>query len=119
MELDKFISASLNSIIKGIDESKDFAIEHGARINPHVGKWDLDKTQTAYIGREEGARAISQIEFDIAITTSSEKGKTGGIGINVFSANIGGKLSKNDLAETISRIKFNINVVLPNTDTNK
>ena len=119
MELDKFITASLNSIIKGVDNSKEFAKENGAVINPHIGKWDFDKTLTTYIGREEGARAVSKIDFDIAITTSSEKDKAGGLGINVFSANVGGKLTKKDLAETISRIKFNVNVVLPNTDTNK
>jgi len=58
MELDKFITASLNSIIKGINDSKEFAIENGARINPHIGKWDFEKTMTTYYGKEEGARAI-------------------------------------------------------------
>jgi hypothetical protein len=119
MELDKFITASLNSIIKGVNNSKDFAIKNGARINPHVGKWDIEKTQTTYYGDEEGAREISKIEFDIAITTSSEKDKAGGLGVNVFSAKIGGKLSKKDIDKTLSRIKFHVSVALPNTDTNK
>jgi hypothetical protein len=33
-----------------------------------------------------------------------------------MSLNIGGNLSDKDLNETVSRIKFNINVVLPNIE---
>lgn len=119
MELDKFITESLNSIIKGVNESKKIAKANDAVINPHIGKWDFDKFPTTYILGEQGARAISKIDFDIAVTASSEKDKAGGLGINVFSANLGGKISKTDLSETISRIKFSVNAVLPNTDTNK
>lgn len=119
MELDKFITATLNSIVKGINDSKEFAIENGARVNPYIGQWDQNKMLTTYYGNEQGTRAISSIEFDIAITSSFENDKAGGLGVNVFSANVGGKLSKKDINETISRVKFSVNVALPNTDTSK
>lgn len=116
MELDKFITETLNSVIKGVKNSQDFAKENGARINPHVGKWDFEKTKTTYFGREEGARAISNIEFDIAVSTSNEQESGIKGGINVMSVNLGGKLSDKDLKETVSRIKFSIDVVLPNVE---
>ena len=114
MKLDEFISDSLQSIIKGINDSQDFALENGARINPHVGKWDENKMLTTYYGKEEGTRAVSQIDFDIAVTTSSTKETGGEGGINVYSVKLGGKLSDKDANETVSRIKFSLNVAFPN-----
>ena len=119
MELDQFITATLNSIIKGINGSKDFAIENGAKINPLIGPHERSRILTMNSGHETLTKAISEIKFDIAITTSSEKDKAGGLGINVFSANVGGKLTRKDLAETVSRIKFSVNDVLPNTANNE
>ena len=69
---------------------------------------------TTYYGKEEGARAVSTIDFDIAVTTSNEQEAGGHGGINVLSVKIGGKLSDKDREETMSRIKFSINVALPN-----
>lgn len=116
MELDKFITETLNAVIKGVKNSQDFAKENGARINPHVGKWDFDKTKTTYFGSEEGARAISSIEFDIAISSSSEQENGINGGINVMSVNFGGKALDKHLKENVSRIKFSIDLVLPNVE---
>jgi hypothetical protein len=116
MELDKFITETLNAVVKGVKNSQDFAKENGARINPHIGKWDFDKTKTTYFGREEGARAISSIEFDIAISSSNEQENGIKGGINVIYVNFGGNSSDKDIKGTFSRIKFSINVVLPNVE---
>jgi hypothetical protein len=113
-EANEFISDTLKSIIKGVKDSQDFAKEHGARINPHVGKWDVEKSLTTYYGKEEGARGISTIDFDIAVTASNSQESGGEGGINVFSVKLGGKLSDAEKNETVSRIKFSLNVVLPN-----
>ena len=43
MELDKFISESLKSIISGINDAQDFAKDNGSIINPDLRKWDYDK----------------------------------------------------------------------------
>lgn len=116
MELDKFISESLKAVIKGVADSQDFAKEKGARVNPYIGQWDTGKTFTTYYGREEGARAISNIDFDIAVTTSNEQEAGGHGGINVLSFKVGGKISDKDIQQTVSRIKFSVNVVLPNVE---
>ena len=114
MELDKFITETLNAVVKGVKNSQDFAKENGARINPHVGKWDLDRTKFTFFGKEEGARTISSIEFDVAISSSNEQENGIKGGINVMSLNFGGNVSDKDAKETVSRIKFAIDVVLPN-----
>ena len=115
MELDQFISKSLKSIIKGINESQEFAKENGARINPHIESFDQSKMLTTYYEKEDGARAITKIEFDIAVSASSSQEIGGSGGINVYSLKLGGKLSDLEKNESISRIQFSLNVVLPNT----
>lgn len=116
MELDKFITETLNAVVRGVKNSQDFAKENGARINPHAGRWDLEKTKYTFFGREEGARTISSIEFDIAISSSNEQENGIKGGINVMSLNFGGNVSDKDAKETVSRIKFCIDVVLPNVE---
>ena len=116
MELDKFISNTLKSIIKGINESKEYALENGARINPYIDQWDQGKTMHTYYGREDGARAISKVDFDIAVVASNTQETGGQGGINVYSLKLGGNLSDTEKTEKISRIKFELNVVFPNTE---
>ncbi|MCB6072379.1 hypothetical protein [Flavobacterium psychrophilum] len=36
MELDTFITKTINSIVKGVAESRDFATENGASVNPKM-----------------------------------------------------------------------------------
>ena len=116
MELDKFITETLNAVVKGVKNPQNFAKENGARINPHIGSWDLKKGKTTYFGNEDGARAVSSIEFDVAISSSNQQQNGIKGGINVMSVNLGGNLSDKDVKETVSRIKFIIDVALPNVE---
>lgn len=115
MELDKFITETLNSVIKGIKESQDFAQENGARINPQITSVEgANRQPYTFFGGEVGIRPISSIDFDIAISSSNEQQNGVKGGINVMSVNFGGNLSDKDAKETVSRIKFSVNVVFPN-----
>jgi hypothetical protein len=116
MKLDNFISETLNSVIKGIKDSQDFAKENGARINPNVGKWDYDKTRTIYLGKEKEASIVSTIDFDVAISSSNEQENGLKGGVNVMSLNFGGNLSDKDISSIVSRIKFSIDIVLPSVE---
>jgi hypothetical protein len=110
MELSTFITETLKDIVKGIADSQAFALENGARVNPH---------RPGPTGRnieyesEKGSREVTMITFDIAVTASSqeENGLSGGI--TVLGMNIGGKHSEKDANQTVSRIKFDIGVTLP------
>ena len=115
MKLDAFITETLNSIIKGVKDSREFAKDNEARVNPHIGEWDKNKQITTYFKDEDGIRAVSNIDFDIAVTTTNEKETGGHGGINVLSIKVGANLKDTDLKETVSRIRFSVNVALPNT----
>lgn len=114
MELDKFITESINAIVTGVKNSQEFAHENGARVNPQIQQHEHDKFSTVYFGREEGARAITTIDFDISVITDIERESGMGGGIQVMSLNIGGKFGDKDKDTKTSRIKFSVNVALPN-----
>jgi hypothetical protein len=110
MNLDTFITESLKAIIKGVKETQDFAHQNKASINPQLAGWDMNKTYAT----KDDLRAVTPIDFDIAVTASNENESGGNAGINVLSFSLGGKLSDKKLTETVSRLKFTVNVALPN-----
>ena len=114
MQLDEFITETLKSIIKGIKDSQDFAKDNGSIVNPLKNRYS-EGTHIKVGNRDEGT-VVSHIEFDIAVTASTkqESGVSGGI--NVLSLNIGGKTSEIENNQTISRIKFSLEVLLPSSN---
>lgn len=112
MNLDEFVSETLKAIIKGVKDSQDFAKENGARVNPV--RHAKDPVSGVYFGREEGLRVTTNIEFDVAVTASAKKEAGVDGGIKVLSISLGGNLKDVDTHETVSRVKFNISVALPN-----
>ena len=106
MELDTFITKTINSIVKGVADSKNFATENGASVNPRM------------ISRRDGSdrTTITNLEFDIAITSSMEKENGINGGISVFNVSVGGKASDKGLEHSLSRIKFSVCIVLPETE---
>lgn len=111
MELDVFISETLNSIITGIQKSQDFAKGKDAVVNPEKkSTMSID-----YVEINSKDRIVTTISFDIAVTASNknEKGVNGGI--SVLSIGLGGKANSTDTSESVSRIKFSVGVILPVT----
>jgi hypothetical protein len=120
MKLDQFISETLKSLIKGIKDAQDFAKQNGATINPEIENRELAKNANViFFEDRDGAIGVSIVDFDIAVTASSEQGADLGAGINVLSLNIGGNKNEKQIEETISRIKFSVNVVLPSDPKGK
>ncbi|EOG6897093.1 hypothetical protein [Flavobacterium psychrophilum] len=105
MELDTFITKTINSIVKGVAESRDFATENGASVNP--------KMMSRFDG--SGRTTITNLEFDVAITSSIEKETGINGGISVFNVSVGGKASDKGLEHSLSRVKFSVSIVLPET----
>lgn len=105
MELDTFITKTINSIIKGVADSRDFAKENEASVNPQMmSNFDHSIKTT-----------ITNLEFDVAITSSMEKESGINGGISVFNVSVGGKTSDKGLEHSLSRIKFSVSIVLPQT----
>lgn len=94
MELDDFITATLQQVARGI------------------GRANLDYMASFPAGEERsiwmmpGGKAVA---FDVAITAGSNASKDGGAKISVLGwASLGGKGKKEDRTERVSRIRFEI-----------
>lgn len=91
MELEKFVTNTLISIVEGVKNANGYF----KKENKEAQFW-LD------YGKD------NEVKFDIAITVSEESKKFGGGGIKVYAINIGGEKGKSDMQENISRIKFTV-----------
>lgn len=110
MELKEFIINALTDITEAIKDCQQ-NVDNGAIFAPTNTKADNR------INTPNGELSVSEINFDVAVTVSSENsdGVSGGGGINVLGVNFGAKGSAEDkiVEATASRIKFAIPVVYP------
>jgi hypothetical protein len=86
MELEKFITATLNDIVNGIKN-----------VNKGLGGGD-----------KFSLKNHDEISFDIAITVTDGSEKSGGASIRVYALELGGKKAGKTINENVSRIKFKI-----------
>lgn len=114
MELDEFISVTLKSIIKSINDSKEYAESNGAIINPILMEREFDKSTSIWRkDGEDGRRGLTKIDFDVAVTASNEEGSKVGGGLKIQVFNLGASASESEINQTTSRIKFSLDVALP------
>ena len=110
MKLKEFIINALTDITSAIKDCQQ-DVENGAIFAPTNTKADNR------INTPNGDLSVSEINFDVAVTVSSENsdGVSGGGGINVLGVTFGAKGSSEDkvVEATASRIKFSIPLVYP------
>ena len=121
MNLETFISESLTQIARGIEKADSNLTDSTAIVSPRRIK-PMPKESGVYGGLEEGdgkpsySRLVESIEFDVAVTVSEGKETKGGIGIMVGSVGLGSQGKSDKEHSAISRLKFRIPFVLPNTE---
>lgn len=98
MDLETFIAETLRQIVKGVKAAQQHEDCKGAQINPSHGVM-ID--------------TIKQIEFDVAVTVMEGSEKKGGIGVFTGAFGIGGQANVNTANCSVSRIKFEVPVLLP------
>ena len=116
MELDEFITVTLKSIIKSVNDTKKFAEENDAIVNPIIMERIEDHDQKTSIWRKDGndgRRFLSKIDFDVAVSASNEDKNQIGGGLKIQVLNLGASSSESETNKTTSRIKFSLNVALP------
>lgn len=114
MELENFITETLKSIIAGASNSHEFAIENNAIINPLLGFHDQsDQGVIRMDDAKQRKRIVTKIDFDVAVTASSEEGNKVGGGIKIQVLSMGASTSNNAVNQTSSRIQFSVNIALP------
>jgi hypothetical protein len=118
MELKEFIAESLKNIIDGVIDAQEYANKKNAAINPN---YPLNLNKVPGFAQSPGEMNLSGyhqiIEFDVAVTTSSEiEAKVGG-GIFVAAVTLGASGKDNQSNSVFSRIKFSIPIGLPKQST--
>ena len=116
MELDEFVSATLKSLIKGFNDAKEYGEANGAIVNPILMEREFDFKQETSIWRkdgQDGRRALTKVDFDVAVTASNEEGNKVGGGLKIQIVNLGASSTNKEVNQTSSRIKFTVNIALP------
>jgi hypothetical protein len=112
MELQTFIEESLKQIIAGTAQAARVAHKHGALINPPQSEWHYG--EKLYFDKESG-RALTTVDFDIAVTAASGTKTKGGIGVAIATVMLGSQGESAATDERISRLKFSLPIVLPSS----
>lgn len=116
MELQDFITETIKSITNGVINAQEFDTENGTLVNPIGGPYDkLSEHSLIIKGNGGGQKAITKIDFDIAVTVSSEDTTKVGGGLKIQIFNADASTASNITNQTTSRIKFQVNVALPST----
>lgn len=97
MNLEEFITKTLVDIKKGLRSANEALVEEGKELG-------VNASATFQIGSDK----CEVISFDIAVTSSEEKGREGNGQIKVMSLGVGGNVNKTEIQQSVSRIKFNV-----------
>jgi hypothetical protein len=102
MELQEFIKDTLISIKNGLHKANEEFAQQEGKV--------LGKDCSALFVMEPHNREKEQgyITFDVAVTVSEESKKSGGGGVKIAVASLGGEIGDIKLQEHISHIKFHI-----------
>lgn len=115
MELKDFVKQALVEITEGVKEAQDECSEYGALINPRYSS----KSQDSTVNVKGGVAKLSMVKFNVAVTSTMEKGSTTKIGVLFSAIGIGNDRVNNDLMQSANIIQFEVPVVFPIIDDNK
>ncbi|GIM51987.1 hypothetical protein CAPN004_10170 [Capnocytophaga cynodegmi] len=111
MDLSEFIRETLNSVVGGVVLSQDDLKNTNARINPST------INVNGFID-SHGKRKVTNISFDVAVTVEAIDEKRKGLKIAVAEIVSAGRGSETKTAnQVVSRISFEVPVLLPIKDT--
>lgn len=113
MELKEFIKTALTDIVSAVRETQKEVKEY-ATIAPLMTQGEKGSA----ILMKDGVAHVSNIDFDVAVTTETKENTENGIkaGIkvaSVFNLGAGSKGDSTETSQNISRIRFSIPVLLP------
>jgi len=115
MKLDDFVSETLKQIIKGVVAAQEFGNSQNAKVNPISARFHSSEGQSYC---HDTSVPLQHVVFDVAVTISEEQSsseESTSIGsISVSPAN-----SSSTQNSSISRIKFEVPVLLPTTGKEK
>lgn len=102
MNIEEFISEAISQISSGVTIGREKAVTHGVSVG--IAIYNRNDNITS---RVTSSPIPTMLEFDIAVTTSSENEGKAGIKVMAFSA--GGKVGH--MHESTSRVKFSLPIL--------
>jgi hypothetical protein len=118
MNLEEFIETSLKQIIGGVKKAQEATRLPGKHpseanvINPAV-MYGADSAPKGKYFATVGRNLVHFVDFDVAVTTDSATEAKGGLSIKVVGIGVGGGGSTSDRDTVVSRIKFQVPIMLP------
>lgn len=111
INLEDFVFEVLRQIINGIKKSQAHAKSNGALINSRT----IYRTTKGDLKLDISNHGINveEIEFDVAVTVSSQGNLKGGMGLFIPAVGIGYQANKETGNSIVSRIKFKVPVAFP------
>lgn len=115
MQLDDFVSETLKQIIKGVVEAQEFGNGKNAKVNPDSARFHSPTAAVQTMCQETGV-PLQHVAFDVAVTVSEEKNEEGK-GKSVGSISVSPAGTNSTQNSSVSRIKFEVPVLLPTSRT--
>ncbi|MBU2590579.1 MAG: hypothetical protein ABIJ24_03490 [Nitrospinota bacterium] len=118
MNLDEFIETSLKQIIDGVKNAQvatKLPGKHPTKtdvINPAV-MYGADSAPKGKYFATTSRNLVHFVDFDVAVTTDSASETKGSLSIKVAGFGVGGGGGAKDRDIVVSRIKFQVPIMLP------
>lgn len=111
MQLNEFITETLQQIFTGISDAKQSADDNGFQVNPWIVSGTSDMTNVLVDRKTQ--TPVQKVDFDVAVTTVESEQSKGGAGIFVAGLGLGGQIQSGAQNSIVSRIKFSVPISLP------
>jgi hypothetical protein len=111
VELKEFVTETLTQIIDGVKAAQEHAKGVGAAVSPKGLYAPKAGEKSWYAG--QNATPVHMIEFDVAVSASSDDKAKGGAGLFVGPVALGAQGETGTSSGTVSRIRFNVPMILP------
>jgi len=118
MNLEDFVDSSLRQIISGVKKAQEATRLPGKHpteadvVNPAV-MYNADPAPKGKYFATVGRNIVHFVDFDVAVTTDSTSEAKADLSLKVVGIGIGGGGGVSDTDSVVSRIKFQVPIVLP------
>ena len=112
MELRDFISETLIQIVQGINDAQEALKDTDCAINPR----DIVFENRSYVNLKNKLHIVHDIDFNIALTNTSNSEDKTGIGVMLGSCGIGNNKTSSGGNTSNTNISFSVPVVFPSVD---
>lgn len=114
MELKDFVTNTLVQIAEGVRNASEAYTRAGGDVMPSgflQVEGGIPYGKTTPIDGE--ASLLCNVAFDVTLTSENTTNNSGGIGVLFGAVSIGGKSGGEEREVSLTRVKFNVPVVLP------